>query len=258
MTTLSAVSDWVCGACAYHNKGGKFCTMCAIPHPKRHAVLAALAADMPVAAAAAPAPIVAASLQKHNKLLREKKPPQDATAAPANMYPPQGAVAPANMPPPAPAPAPAVADAASAPVVQAKANGPFHLTGVVVEIVGTEMSDQGHSCEEHLANCGEVMANNVMVHLRKVQIMVEGQEEMVIAAMWINDGIDRCCVGFLPCHMVAPANRYDGAVAQVIRIFSGDPTFCDSMERRMFHKNKRCCIVAIIAWPSPRRDTASD
>jgi hypothetical protein len=81
-------------------------------------------------------------------------PPQDATAAPANVRPPQGAVAPANVPPPVPAPAPTMVDASSAPVVQATANGPFHLTGVVVEIVGTEMSDQGCSCEEHLTNCG--------------------------------------------------------------------------------------------------------
>ncbi len=205
-----------------------------------------------------PRPIVAASLQKHNKLSQKKKPPQDATAAPANVHPPQGAVAPANVPPPAPAPTPAVVDAASAPVVQAKANGPFHPTGVVVEIVGTEMSDQGHSCEEHLKNCGKVMANDVVVRLRKVQIMVEGWEETAIATVWINDGIDCCRIGSLPHHMVAHANRYDGAVAQVIRIFSGDPTFCNSAECRIVHKNRGCCLTAIIAWPSPRRDTASD
>jgi hypothetical protein len=162
------------------------------------------------------------------------------------------------MPPSAPAPAPVVVDAASAPVVQAKADRLFHPTGVVVEIVGTEMSDQGRSCEEHLTNCGEVMANDVVVRLRKVQIMVEGREEMAITAIWINDGINRCRVGFLPCHMVAHANRYDGAVVQVIRIFSGDPTFCNSAERRMFHKNRGCCLAAIITRPSPRRDMASD
>jgi hypothetical protein len=188
--------------------------MCATPCPKRHAVLAVLVVDMPVAAAAVPAPNVAASLQKHNKLLWKKKPPQDATAAPANVHPPQGAVAPANMPPPAPATAPVVVDAASAPVVQAKADGLFHPTGIVVEIVGTEMSDQGCSWGEHLVNCSEVMPNDVGVRLCKVQIMLEGQEETAIAAIWINDGIDRCRVGFLPCHMVAHANHYDGAVGR--------------------------------------------
>ena len=86
MATLSAASNWVCGTCVYPNKGGKFCTMCAATCPKRHAVLAVLAADMPVAAA----------------------------AAPAKVHPPQGAVAPANVPPPVPAPAPMVVDVSSA------------------------------------------------------------------------------------------------------------------------------------------------
>ncbi len=41
-------SDWVYvyGACTSSNKGGKYCTMCAAPHPKRRAVLDALAADI--------------------------------------------------------------------------------------------------------------------------------------------------------------------------------------------------------------------
>ena len=43
--------------CCVHivsNKGGKYCTICATPCPKRHAVLAALAADV-----AAPAAVIA-------------------------------------------------------------------------------------------------------------------------------------------------------------------------------------------------------
>ncbi len=73
--------------------------------------------------------------------------------------------------------------AAPAPVM--KVPGPFHPTGVVVKIVGTEMDDQGRSCEKH-SNCGEVMAKNVVLCLQKVQIQVEGQEKMVIAAYWIT------------------------------------------------------------------------
>jgi hypothetical protein len=203
--------------------------MCANPRPKRQAVLAALAADMPMAAA----------------------------AAPAKVHPPPGAVATANVPPPAPAYAPAVVGASSAPAVQAMADRPFHPTGVVVEIVGTERSDQGRSCKEHIANCGKVMANDVVVRLQKVQIMVEGREETAIAAIWINDGINRCHVGFLPRHMVAHAARYDGAVAQVTCVFCNDQTFCDSVERRMFHRYDGCCLAAIIAWPSCPRDTAN-
>ncbi len=69
--------------------------------------------------------------------------------------------------------APAEVVAAAAPV--AKVPGPFHPTGVVVEIVGTDVDDRGRSCEEH-SKCGEVMAEDMVVRLWKVQIQVEGQE----------------------------------------------------------------------------------
>jgi hypothetical protein len=127
---------------------------------------------------------------------------------------------------------------------------PMHPSSIVVEIVGKERGDQGHTCEEHNINCGEVMAEDVAVRLRKVQILVEGKEEMAIAVVWINDGIDHCHVGFLPCHMVKHAAKYNGAVAQVTRVFSGNPEACDSAERRQFHKNHGCCLTAIIAWLS--------
>ncbi len=63
----------------------------------------------------------------------------------------------------------------------------------------------------------------------------------MIVAKWINDGIDRCRVGFLPCHMVNHAVRYDGAVAQVTRIFSGDARVCDTAERLRY--NAREAII---------------
>jgi len=76
----------------------------------------------------------------------------------------------------------------------------FHPPGIVVEIVGTETGDQGHSCEEHPVNCGEVLEPDVVVRLLKVQLMVEEREETVIAVVWVTDGIDRCRAGFLKLH----------------------------------------------------------
>jgi hypothetical protein len=128
-----------------------------------------------------------------------------------------------------------------------QAPGPFHPTGVVVEIAGTEMDDQGCSCEEH-RNRGEMMGKDVVVHLWKVHIQVEGQEEMAITAYWVTDGVDCCRVGFLQHHMVKQAARFDGVLAQVIRVFNADPTCCDTVECRAFHKNKGCCRAAITAW----------
>ncbi len=80
----------------------------------------------------------------------------------------------------------------------------FHPTGVAVEIVGTIMSDHGRSCEHH-ASYGEILEEDVVVRLRKLQIDVDGKKETAIAAIWVTDGCDRCCVGFLPRHMVAHA-----------------------------------------------------
>ncbi len=87
-----------------------------------------------------------------------------------------------------------------------------------------------------------------MVNLWKVQIQVEGREEMAIAAYWVTDGVNRCHVGFLQCHMVKQAARFNGALVQVTRVFNVDPTCCDTAEHRAFHKNKGCCRAAIIAW----------
>ena len=123
---------------------------------------------------------------------------------------------------------------------------PTHPCGILVEIVGTTVSCQGRSCEEHEI-CGDVLKEDVVVRLRKLQLMVEGKEETIIAAIWVTDGVDCCRCGFVPRHMVKHAARYDRALAQVTRVLSDDPETCNSAERRMFHKNKGFCLAAIIS-----------
>ena len=124
-----------------------------------------------------------------------------------------------------------------------------HPPGSVVEIVGTEMGCQGRSCEEH-AVCGSVLEEDMVVRLRKVQVVVEGQEETAIACYWVSDGIDRCRVGFLMRHMVAHARRYDGALAQVTKVFSADEFQCNREERRLFYSKRGCCQATIISLPT--------
>jgi hypothetical protein len=169
------------------------------------------------APAAAPAPVPLVAVDKA------------AASAPAEKKPPP--VLPAT---------PAVAP------VPFSSGEPIHPSGIVVEIVGTEMSCQGRSCEEHEI-CGEVLKEDVVVRLRKIQLVVEGKEETAIAAIWVTDGINRCRVGFVPRHMVRHAAQYDGALAQVTRVFGSDPETCDSTERRLFFKNKGYCLAAIIS-----------
>ncbi len=46
---------------------------------------------------------------------------------------------------------------------------------------------------------------------------------VTIACIWVTDGVDRCRVRFLMCHMVKhDATRYDGALTQVTRVLSGN------------------------------------
>ena len=123
----------------------------------------------------------------------------------------------------------------------------FHPPDIIVKIVGTEANDHGRSCKEHPINCGEVLELDVVVRLRKVQLMVEGREETAIAAIWVTDGMNRCRVGFLPCHMVKHAACYDGLLAKVTRVLSTDPTCCNLAEQRMHHHNRGCCLATIIS-----------
>ena len=81
---------------------------------------------------------------------------------------------------------------------------PIHPCNILVEIVGTTVSSQGHSCKEHEI-CGKVLKEDKVVRLRKLQLMVEGKEETAIKAIWVTNGVNCCHVGFVPCHMVKHA-----------------------------------------------------
>ena len=114
------------------------------------------------------------------------------------------------------APAPILLAAAPTPVpliaAMVEEMEPTHPPGILVEIVGTEMSCQGCLCKMH-EMCDKVVTEDMVVRLRRIQLMVEGKEETAIAVIWVTDGINRCRVDFLPCHMVKHAARYDGALA---------------------------------------------
>ena len=72
--------------------------------------------------------------------------------------------------------------------------------------------------------CGEVEEKDTLLRLQRVQIEVDGHEETAIACIWVTNGIDRCRVGFLKRHMLKHAWRFDGALAQVTKVFSVDPS----------------------------------
>ena len=59
----------------------------------------------------------------------------------------------------------------------------YHPRGDTVEIVGVNSPTNGRSCEEHPI-CGEVVIEDVLLHVRKVQVLINQQEESAVAAFW--------------------------------------------------------------------------
>jgi hypothetical protein len=120
-----------------------------------------------------------------------------------------------------------------------------HPTGITVEIVGIEANSNGRSCCQHDV-CGTLVAEDVVLRLRKVQILnCVGREETAIAAYHVSDGIDQCLVGFLQRHFVAHAKTFDGVLAQVTEVYSAGSD--SPIKRKKWRHNMGCCLAALIS-----------
>ena len=97
----------------------------------------------------------------------------------------------------------------------------YHPHGDTVKIIGVNSPTKRQSCEEHPIR-SEVEIEDVVLHLRKVQVLINQQEQSVIAAFWVSDGIDHCRIGYLPKAYVKNWKQYDGALVQVVEVYSGD------------------------------------
>ena len=129
----------------------------------------------------------------------------------------------------------------------------YHPHGDTVEIVGVNCPTNERSCEEHRI-CGEVVIEDVVLRLRKVQVQINQQEQSAIAAFWVSDGIDRCRIGYLPKACVKNWRQYDGALVQVIEVYSAEsdsPTKCQK-----FHRNHGLAIAVVISSTEPSSPVA--
>ncbi|KAI2509921.1 hypothetical protein MHU86_4486 [Fragilaria crotonensis] len=125
----------------------------------------------------------------------------------------------------------------------------YHPSGITIEIVGTEASGNGRTCDAHDV-CGNILSDDVVVRLRKVQILSDrGVEETAIAAYLVSDGIDQCRVGFLQRHLVPHAKNYDGVLAQITEVYGSDSE--SPSKRKRYHHNRGCCLAAIISYIPP-------
>ena len=121
-----------------------------------------------------------------------------------------------------------------------------HPWGHMIKIFGIESPTNGRSCEEHVV-CGSVLQDDIVVRLRKVQVVIEDKEETAIAAVWVSDGVDRCRVGYLPKFHVKHWKLLEGALAQIIEVYHEDSD--SPTKRQKHHKNSGCAVAALISPP---------
>ena len=124
----------------------------------------------------------------------------------------------------------------------------YHPSGVTVDIVGINASDNGRSCKKHQV-CGSVLAPDVVVCIRAVQLEKEGdpdgvKEATALAVYHVTGGIDCCRVGFLRRHLLKYKDEYDARLAQVTEVF-GEDTESPS-DQQKHYRNKGCCRAMLI------------
>lgn len=126
----------------------------------------------------------------------------------------------------------------------------YHPTGLTVEIVGIESSNNGRSQEDQAA-----LKLDSVVRLRKVQVVVDEAEEPAIAAYRISDGVDQGRIGFLGKWNVPNWKRFEGKIAQITEFYktSESPT-----KRRKHRRNSGVCLAAIIDSVHPGDDSVEE
>ena len=75
------------------------------------------------------------------------------------------------------------------------------------------------------------------------------QEQSTIAVFWVSDGIDYCRIGYLPKAYVKNWKQYDGALVQVVEVYSGDSD--SPMKCQKFHRNHGLAMAVIISSTEP-------
>ena len=93
------------------------------------------------------------------------------------------------------------------------------------------------------------MIEDVVLRLRKIQVHMNQQEQSTIAAFWVSDGIDHCCIGYLPKVYVKNWKQYDGSLVQVVEVYSGDSD--SPTKHQKFHRNHGLAMAVIISSTEP-------
>jgi hypothetical protein len=121
-----------------------------------------------------------------------------------------------------------------------------NLVGSHAEVVGIGESQRGRSCNKNHV-CGSHLCEGSYVCFRKTQFAWRGgDEEDVLEVFHLNSGIMGCKVGYLPKHLAAQADQYNGLCARIVEIYSSNRTLCASVAKRQkYHRGVGCCVATI-------------
>ena len=95
--------------------------------------------------------------------------------------------------------------------------------------------------------CGLQLREGSYICFRKMRFAWRGKaDEDVLEVFHLNSGIMGCEVGYLPKHLAARADCYDGLCARITEIYSSDRTLSASVAKRQkYHRGVGCCVANI-------------
>ena len=73
-----------------------------------------------------------------------------------------------------------------------------------------------------------------------------GDEEDDLEVFHLDSRITGCKMGYLPKHLAARADPYDGLCERIVEIYSSDRTYCASIGKcQKYHRGIGCCMATI-------------
>ncbi len=99
--------------------------------------------------------------------------------------------------------------------------------------MGTGEKQRNRTCKLHKeVPCGSQLRVGTSVCFCKNQFAWRDEkDEDVLEVFVIKNGIQGCKVGYLPKHLAARADRYDGLFIRIVEIYSGDCATCDNVAK---------------------------
>jgi len=132
-----------------------------------------------------------------------------------------------------------------------EASGAFmdrNIVGSHVEVVGIGIgeSQRRRLCNKHHV-CGSQLCKGSYVCFRKTWFAWKGgDKEDVLKVFHLDSGIMGFKVGYLPKHLAARADRYEGLCVRIVEIYTSNRTRCASVAKRQkYHRGIGCCVATI-------------